>query len=316
MTLDDLSRLIVRPNDQPDLGIRTRDYRRAARGDLHRLVPGRFIESSRWAAMRRDARHRLLVLAATERLPAEEVISHWSAAAVWRLPLIGRWPDRVHVTTEPYRRRQSTTSVVRHRRELVDEPLVVEGVRITSLAETVIDIARVGTFAQAVAMGDAALWRHQHPRDANGALGVTAAELERVWSSSHEHRGRARARRMLEFIDGQANRPGESLARVTMAELGAPVPVLQHPIVLPGGKRYELDFYFPEFDVGADFDGRIKYLDPAYRGGRSAEQVVYDEKIREDYVRSRLTGYGRFDWTVAGSGPLLAAKLRSIGIRW
>ena len=101
-----------------------------------------------------------------------------------------------------------------------------------------------------------------------------------------------------------------------MAALGVPAPVLQHKIELPNGRWYELDFYWPEFDVGADFDGRIKYLDPSYRGGRTAEQVVYDEKIREDDVRSRIRGYGRFDWLVAGSTRELGARLRRIGVRW
>jgi hypothetical protein len=316
MTLDELSELIVRPNHHLDAGIRVRDYRRAAAGELHRLVPGRFVESSAWSTLHQDARHRLRVLAAAERLPVDEVISHWSAAALWRLPVIGSWPDRVHVTAAPDRKRQSTTAVVRHRRELVDEPQHLAGLPVTSLAETVIDIARIASFSQAVAMGDAALWREQHPRDAGGRPGVTTAELERVWSESHEYRGLARARRVLGFIDGRANRPGESLARVTMAALGVPAPELQHPIVLPNGKRYELDFYFPEFDVGLEFDGRAKYLDPAFRGGRTAEQVVYDEKVREDHVRSALRGFGRCDWTVAGSPALLGGLLRRIGVRW
>ena len=312
----DLNQLIVRPNGQPDSGIRARDYRAAAAGQLHRLVAGRFVSTTDWVALDHDSQHRLLVNAAVERLPPGDVVSHWSAAALWRLPIIGRWPERVHVTTAPNGRRASTSALVRHQRLLTAAPVVVDGVTVTSLAETVIDVARVATFAQAVAIGDAVLWRAQNPRDAVGMPGLTLDQLEQVWRDSCEHRGRARARRVLDFIDGRANRPGESLARVTMSGLGVPVPVLQHPIVLPDGTRYFLDFYFAAFDVGADFDGRIKYLDPAFRGGRTAEQVVYDEKIREDHVRSQLTGYGRFEWSVAGSAPRLGAALRRFGVRW
>lgn len=256
------------------------------------------------------------MLAASDRLPLDDVVSHWSAAALWQLPLIGQWPDRVHVTAPVLSHRKSTTTLVRYRRPITEPAERVEGISLTSLAETVIDVARVGSFVQAVAMGDAALWREQHPRDANGLPGVTRAQLDRVLRVSGEHRGLARARRVLGFIDGRANRPGESLARVTMAELGVPAPVLQHPIVLPDGTRYDLDFYFPEFDVGLEFDGRLKYLDPAFRAGRTAEQVVYDEKVREDHVRSMLRGFGRCDWRVAGSTALLGAVLRRIGVRW
>lgn len=313
---EDLSSLIMHLGAQPDAGIRARGYRDATIGVLHRLAPGRHVLKAEWSALDRDAQHRLRVFAANERLPVGDVVSHWSAAAIWRLPLIGRWPDRVHVTSPSQSYRKTTSTLIRHRRELANAIVKVEGVAVTSLAETVLDVARVGAFAQAVAMGDAALWRQQHPRDADGMLGLTLAQLERVWRESREHRGLARARRVLDFIDGRANRPGESLARVTMAELGVPAPVLQHPIRMHDGTWYDLDFYFPEFDVGLEFDGRMKYLDPAFRNGRTAEQVVYDEKIREDHVRSQLRGYGRCDWTVAGSAPSLSALLHRIGVRW
>lgn len=235
---------------------------------------------------------------------------------MWRLPLIGQWPDRVHVTSPVSSHRKSTTALIRHRRPLTDPIDRVEGIALTSLAETVIDVARVGSFAQAVAMGDAVLWRTQYPQDAHGLPGVTMSQLDDVLSRSREHGGLARARRVVQFIDGRANRPGESLARVTMAELGVPTPVLQHSIVLPDGTRYDLDFYFPEFDVGLEFDGRAKYLDPALRGGRSAAHVVYDEKVREDHLRSALRGFGRCDWRVAGSTARLGELLRRIGVRW
>ncbi len=187
---------------------------------------------------------------------------------------------------------------------------------VTTLAETVIDIARVAPFATAVAMGDAALWRHEHPRNAAALAGVSRQQLERVWAGGGERRGLARARRVLDFIDGRADRPGESLSRVTMHLLGVPAPVLQHRLVTPLGKVYYLDFYWPEFDIGGDFDGRIKYTDPAFRGGRSADEVVYDEKVREDDVRLMVSGYGRWDYTVAGSRQLMAERLRRIGLRW
>lgn len=101
-----------------------------------------------------------------------------------------------------------------------------------------------------------------------------------------------------------------------MIELGVPLPELQHRVVSASGAVYYLDFYWPHQNIGADFDGRIKYFDPAFRGGRSAEQVVYDEKVREDDVRLELLGYGRWDWSVAGSGKLLAERLRRIGLQW
>jgi hypothetical protein len=192
----------------------------------------------------------------------------------------------------------------------------IDGMRVTPLAQTVVDIARVGRFPTAVAMGDAALWRAAHPGDAEGLAGVTRDEIEECWRLLDGRRGFARARRVLDFVDGRANRPGESLSRTTMEAIGAPAPELQHVVFGPTGRRYELDFYWPQFNVGAEFDGRAKYTDARYLAGRTAEQVVYDEKLREDEIRLELSGYGRWGWSVAQSERELEQRLRRIGVRW
>ncbi len=101
-----------------------------------------------------------------------------------------------------------------------------------------------------------------------------------------------------------------------MMRLGVPLPVLQHRIISASGQYYDLDFYWPEQNIGGEFDGKIKYLDPRYRNGRTPEQVVYDEKVREDELRLELTGFGRWDWRIARSPRLLEERLRRIGLRW
>lgn len=307
---------LLRLADELDAGIRSQQYRAAKRGELLRLAPGTYVTAADWAALGPDERYLVTVTAAQERVRAGEVLSHWSAAALWQLPIIGTWPSSVHVTAPVDAARRSTTVLNRHRRQLADAPNLLEGMPVTSLAETVIDMARVAPFSVAVAMGDAALWRQMNASSAAHLPGVSQTELERVLFAAPERRGRARARRVVDFIDGRADRPGESLSRTTMLRLGVPAPELQHRIVGASGKVYYLDFYWPAQNIGADFDGRIKYLDPAYRGGRTADEVVYDEKVREDEVRLELGGYGRFDWSVAGSTTLMARRLRRIGLRW
>lgn len=316
MSTPHLDVALVRLSDEIDSGLRSRGYRAAREGELVRLSPGTFVSASDWSSLDTDQRYRTLVVAARERLRADDVLSHWSAAAFWMLPIIGAWPGTVHVTAPAATARRSTTVLTRHRRELVDAPVMIDGMPVTSLAETVLDIARIAPFPAALAMGDAALRRMEHPLRSERGAGVTLRELERVLESADVLRGRARVRRVLGSIDPRADRPGESLSRATMIALGVPLPELQHRIVSASGKVYYLDFYWPAHDIGADFDGRIKYLDPTYRGGRTADQVVYDEKVREDEVRLEVTGYGRWDWTVAGSTRLMADRLRRIGLRW
>lgn len=307
---------LLRLADERDQGIRSQQYREAKRGQLHRLAPGTYVSAQSWAALGADEQYLLRVEAAMGRVQADEVLSHWSAAAVWRLPIIGPWPSTTHVTAPVGAARRSTTVLTRHRRSLALSPAVVDEKRATSLAETVVDIARVAPFAVAVAMGDAALRRHEQTNPAMLDVEAFRRKLENVAHSATERRGCARARAVLDVIDGRADRPGESLSRATMIHMGVPLPELQHRVVGPTGAVYFLDFYWPEQNIGADFDGKFKYLDPAFRGGRTADQVVYDEKVREDEVRLELNGYGRWDWTVAGSPTLLAQRLRRIGLRW
>jgi len=311
-----LSELLIPLGSEIEQGTRSRGYRAASRGELHRITPGQWALAERASRLSDNDRFRLLIEASRSRLRADDVLSHWSAALLWQLPIIGSWPDRVDVTVHQGSHLRSTTVLRRHVRPLVEKPHRLWNFPITTVAETVVDIARVAPFATAVAMGDAALRRHEHSGNSAALAGVSRPQLERVCGGDGERRGLARARRVLDFIDGRADRPGESLSRVTMHLLGVPAPILQHRLVTPLGKIYYLDFYWPEFNIGGDFDGRIKYTDPAFRGGRSVEEVVYDEKLREDDVRLMVDGYGRWDYTVAGSPQLLAARLRRIGLRW
>ena len=45
-----------------------------------------------------------------------------------------------------------------------------------------------------------------------------------------------------------------------------------------------VDGWYAEAAVAVEFDGRVKYVRPAY-GGRP-EDVLFDEKLREDLLRS------------------------------
>lgn len=312
----DLERHLIRLRAEHDEATRTRHYRAARRGELRALAPGVYIPTERWLALDIDTRYLLCIAAAASRLHDDDVLSHWSAAALWRLPLIGSWPEKVHVTTPAESARRSTTVLQRHRRGLALPPHKLDDLVVTACAETVIDISRVSSFATAVAMGDEALRQHEKHRGSGLLLGASLGQMAAALAAAPESRGRARARRVLEFIDGAADRPGESLSRVTMHLLGIPAPVLQHRIVTQSGAVYYLDFFWPDQGIGGDFDGRIKYVDAAFRGGRTAEQVVADEKVREDEIRLELRGYGRWDWHVAGSRRDLAERLRRIGLRW
>lgn len=307
---------LLRVSDVDDLGDRSRLYREVAAGTYHRVARGVLVSAAQWAELKGDARHRLLIDAVSERMPSDEIVAHLSAAALWRLPMIEPWPDRVITLGPSIGGGRSTRERLRRTGVPDEQSVVIAGIPVSSLARTVVDISRTESLEVAVVVADAALRRARYPVSGLPGDAPTRADLERELERVPACHGERRAARVLELADGRAQLPGETLSRLTMMRLGMPQPVLQHRIVVRSGHVYDLDFYWPGQNIGAEFDGKAKYLDPLYRNGRTAEQVVYDEKVREDDLRLELDGFGRWDWTVARSPRLLADKLRHIGLRW
>jgi hypothetical protein len=65
-----------------------------------------------------------------------------------------------------------------------------------------------------------------------------------------------------------------------------------------------------------EFDGRIKYTDARFRNGRSPEQVLFDEKRREDRLRAvrGVRTLRRVGWRDSMPGGALPHVLVSAGI--
>jgi hypothetical protein len=62
-------------------------------------------------------------------------------------------------------------------------------------------------------------------------------------------------------------------------------------------------------------DGKAKYVDAAVRGGLSAEQAVYREKLREDRIRGLGLGIVRWGWADVENPDRLGRKLLAAGLR-
>lgn len=227
------------------------------------------------------------------------------------MPLIGQWPERPHALFISTGSGRSNLRIVRHGRSELPPWSLIDGLRTTALLATVIDVAATESFDTAVAMTDAALRSLVATTplvDLKQQLRVEAGRI----ALNH---GSARVRRVIEFADPRADRPGESLSRVSMLRAGLTAPVLQAALCGASGRKYTVDFYWPEFDVIGEFDGKAKYTDPTYLRGRTAEQAVYDEKLREDDLRAVSHGFARWKWATARSPSELAAVLRRAGVR-
>ncbi|MBX3194021.1 MAG: hypothetical protein KF727_02830 [Microbacteriaceae bacterium] len=277
----------------------------AARGELVRVCRGAYLPAERWNAMGSDERYRTLARAVATTSAQELVFSHASAAALWQLPWLGRWPTTVHVLGPVASGGRSTSVVQRHAVGVPPRLERVEGLTVTSLGRTVVDVARLGNLERAVAVADAALHRYEI-REA------LAAEVELV----PMRHGSARARYVVGIADGLAESPGESLSRVTMMRAGVPPPVLQQEFPRERGGVWAVDFWWPEQRIIGEFDGKGKYLDPQLTRGRSAAEIVYQEKLREDELRRQSEGFARWEWRVARDPAALVRRLRSSGLRW
>lgn len=133
----------------------------------------------------------------------------------------------------------------------------------------------------------------------------------------------ARWKRALGFADARAESPGESVSRAVIHELGFAAPDLQVWIGTDiGDERVDFEWTLDGSSRSApgvhrivgEFDGRVKYFEEALLQGRSAKEVHYSEKLREDAIRRTGRGMTRWDWTDVSRPELLAAKLTRAGV--
>lgn len=289
-------------------------YRRVARGDLIRVGPGAFLPSDLWDSLQHESRHLWAVRGAALVARSPEVFSHQSAAVHWRLPLLEPPVSPAHVTVPPAAGGRSTRSLERHSTARPVEPVQIDGLQVTSLARTAVDIAATCSFEAAVITVDAALRRTNFPLP---GIPRTFVDHEILWAEQQLlplRHGSASTARVIEFADARAQLPGESLSRVSMWRAGTPKPILQQELAGASGRLYTVDFYWPHARLIGEFDGAAKYSDPAFLAGRTPEQALLEEKEREDDLRRAGYAICRWRWATARDPRALLARLRGAGL--
>ena len=234
-----------------------------------------------------DDRYRRLVRASSLTLTGQAVFSHESAAVLLGIPVLGRWPEQIHLIAERRSGGRSQRDVVRHCLGLDDVRVVlVDGLAVTSPARTAFDIALSRSFTDAVVVGDAVLRLHPGARE----------ELAALVAAYGTRRGHRRVRQVLAFADGRSGSVGESVSRAEMDRLGFETPDLQVEVVTDGRAEYG-DFGWRRVRTLGEFDGEVKYRLDRYRLGGSVEDVVIREKNRENRMRVEYPSIARWDWT-------------------
>jgi Protein of unknown function (DUF559) len=217
--------------------------------------------------------HALRVIAEVLATGQSRVVgSHESAAVIHGLDLIGNPSARLVTVTRSTRHagsRSGRPGIKVYAADLPSHHVVVkDGVPVTSVARTVVDLARVGSFAEGVVVADSALRMGK----------VTVAGIETVIAECERWPGARRARRVLEFSDGRAESALESIGRVAFHEHGLPPPELQIWVGADDlGTIGRADYLWPEHRTVAEADGAAKYAAP----GRAISQLNRDARLRD-----------------------------------
>ena len=289
-----------------------RALRRRCRSDLVRPRPGCYARRAHWERLGRMERERHIVRGYA-RAHRGWIYCQATAALMHGLPVSVRHLARLHVLAGDGRGRSRSTAMAQHhyrRRDGLISTVVIDGVWVTSLEETVVDCMLAFGFGEALAVADAALRLMRIDRD---------ELVELVRRVGARRPGFATALRAASWADGLSESGGESMARAVMIEHGFVLPRLQVAMGNSAvrGESWRCDYLWELPDgttVAGELDGLEKYENPDMTRGRSAVQVMSDERIRE----SRLTAYVdrvmRFTFADVIDEGRLVALLERFGI--
>lgn len=245
-----------------------------------RLDHGVYVETARWQRLGPLQKHQAKLFA---RLIVHEVgwcAARRSAALVHGLPCLGKPPEHPLLVRD--RVAPTDRGSLRHERV---SPLpscdrtVVGGLLVTSLARTVVDVARAETFRSGVVTADAALRR-----------GLSVHDLHDVLTRCAGWPGIRKAQAVVAFADKRAETPLESVSRVAFHVLGVQAPVPQVEIWDAGTFVARADFLWEAQRVVGEADGRGKY---------ATADDFYREKLREQALRDLGFEVVRWDWGAA-----------------
>lgn len=231
-------------------------------------------------------RPQLEVWAATLTTTTPHLISHDSAAYLHGLPILEAAPRLVHVTRIGVLGGRTRHGIKHHKApvrtgqiEFVDDHPVLD------IPRTVADIGREHGLRHAIVAANSALRRGE----SRSALGRAVEDMT-SWPYV------TIPRQAVEWADGRCENPGEDLTMLLLKQLG--VGLVQPQFGLQDRGR----FAWVDFRIGRqlfEFDGRLKYRREENGGyaDRSADEVMWDEKRRQDWLCGFKLGMSRIVWS-------------------
>lgn len=238
----------------------------------------------------RSQRQRLHDDAAALATSVPHVRSHESAAVAWGMPVLLPHDPITHLTVPLPERNHHLPQRSRHRAEAKhhlapydarDRPSTIDGIPVLGMARTAADVAREHGLVHGVVAADSAL-RAGVPRS---ELAAVPARME-CWP----HLGAVR--QAFDLADPGSESIGETLSRLLTEMLGRGRPETQFGLSRDGRTAF-VDLRLGRHLI--EFDGKLKY----HRGlfdGIAPEDVVWEEKKRQDWLCGFHTGMSRLTW--------------------
>jgi hypothetical protein len=265
-----------------------REFRAMTRpgGPWIRIRYGVYTERERWETSSALDRARLRDRAALLVCDEGAVLSHSSAARALDLPVDEVDDDLAHVTRLGATQSCRLESGLKHHIALLphDEITAADGLRFTTQARTVADLAREYGYLTAVVAADAALNR-----------GLSKDELL-CYANAHAADPRAPTVTAvaLDAMPG-AESVLETRCRLMLNSFGIVALQLQVRFDFRTGGHAVVDMYSADLRHVFEADGRVKFESPQDPRGRpiTPSQKLWDEKRREDQLRGLGLGVSR-----------------------
>jgi hypothetical protein len=214
-------------------------------------------------------------------LDAECCLSHGSAARIHRISLSAALEEdwRIHLARSGEKWKPRRRNVVGH--QLTFKPgevIMLDGVRLTSLERTWLDLAQLMSIDDIVAAGDSIVVEHgeDHPRPRKAL--ATVDDLKAMVATHPGMRGVRKARLALDLVRVGADSPQETQMRLALLRAGLPEPTLNHVIFNEwGAPALWPDAAYVKERIALQYDGR-----------HHGEAEQYQRDIKRQALTERL----------------------------
>lgn len=270
-------------------------------GRILRIRPGVYAVHDDWNALAAHQRYAERVRAHALVHP-KDTLGFESAATLLGLPIFGE-PRDIHILLPPGSPTRRRSGIVEHAGDIDRATITRHGVRVSDVAATALDLARVLTPAYALAVVDSAIHWARHDR-------TTLPDLRHLACAQARPRNARQLTWLFAHATTLAESAGESLSRAVIGWLGLPMPELQ--VEFPHREGVDrVDFWWRSVSLVGESDGYLKYLSAA---PTAATRRLIDEKRREDRIRARVRGFARWTWPDLFAGLTLRDRLVGAGL--